>query len=237
MTNCSVWVRIASSTGLMLVAAMGLAGHGGAQMPPNKTEIRAYKGLFSSVIRGNADETRQLLAKGANPNETDDKGRTPLHIAAHRRNVEIAQILVKGGANPRAKDARGYDMIAIAAVQNDVRFLQTAIKLGADPKASIGSWGGIALNTAAHLGHTDVVKTLIAAGAPVNHRNKAGWTPLIETIVLGDGKAGVQASVAALLAGGADPNIADAKGATPLALARKKGFNEIARLLQKAGGK
>ncbi|MGE3709798.1 MAG: ankyrin repeat domain-containing protein, partial [Hyphomicrobiaceae bacterium] len=161
----------------------------------------------------------------------------PLHIAAHRRNIEMARTLVKGGANPRALDGRGYDIIAIAAVQDDLPFLKAAIELGADPKAVIGSWGGTALNVAAQLGHAEVVNALIKAGAPVDHRNKAGWTPLIEAIQLGDGKAGCLAAVKALLDGGADPGIADRKGTTPFELARKRGFAEIATAIKAKGGK
>ena len=44
-----------------------------------------------------------------------------------------------------------------------------------------------ALIAAAHLGHAEVVKILIAAKAPLNHVNNLGWTALIESIVLGNG--------------------------------------------------
>jgi hypothetical protein len=62
-------------------------------------------------------------------------------------------------------------------------------------------------------------------------------TALIEAIVLGDGGAKHQATVEALLKGGADPNNAGGKGMSPLALARSRGYGEIARLLEAAGGR
>jgi ankyrin repeat protein len=46
---------------------------------------------------------------------------------------------------------------------------------------------GTALIAAAHLGHDDVVRKLIAAKAPLDHVNNLGWTAVIESIVLGDG--------------------------------------------------
>jgi len=43
------------------------------------------------------------------------------------------------------------------------------------------------LIAAAHLGHVEVVQTLIRAGAPLDHVNNLNWTALIESIVLVDG--------------------------------------------------
>jgi hypothetical protein len=40
-----------------------------------------------------------------------------------------------------------------------------------------------------HLGHDEIVRQLIAAGAPLDHVNNLHWTALIESIVLGDGGA------------------------------------------------
>lgn len=236
-------MRLASCVRLVLgLAAATLAttvapAPSRAQMQPNKTEIRGYKGLFASVIKGELDETRKLLAAGAKVDETDAEGRTPLHIAAYRRERDIARVLVKAGANPRATDKRGYDILTIAAVRDDLEFVKLAIELGADPKAIVGTYGGTALHTAAQLGHASIVAALAKAGAPVNLANKAGWTPLIETIVLGEGTSQHLEAVKALLAAGANPNIADRSGASPLALARRKGFTAIAEAIAKAGGK
>ena len=222
---------------LGLTFGMGGPSPTRAQMQPNKTEIKGYKGLFASVIKGELEETRKLLAGGANPNATDDEGRTPLHIAAYRREREIARALIKGGANPRAVDGKGYDILSIAAVRDDVELVKLAVELGADPKAVIGTYGGTALHTSAQLGHASVVAALVKAGAPVNHVNKAGWTPLIEAIVLGEGTPRHLAAVQALLDAGANPNIADRSGTSPLALAKRKSYSAIADAIAKAGGK
>lgn len=45
----------------------------------------------------------------------------------------------------------------------------------------------LALIAAAHLGHVEVVKALIAGKAPLDRVNNLNWTALIESIVLGDG--------------------------------------------------
>jgi hypothetical protein len=75
------------------------------------------------------------------------------------------------------------------------------------------------------------------AGAPLDHVNNIGMTALIEAIVLGDGGANHQATVRLLLDAGANPNIADRTGASPLALARSRGYKAMAEMIERAGGK
>jgi ankyrin repeat protein len=208
-----------------------------SQTPPNRTEIFHYKGLLASTIRANVAETEQLLKNGVDPNQRDEHGRTPLLVAAHRGDLQLARVLVKGGADPRAVDSQRYDAITIAAVRNDVPFLRLAIELGGNPKAITSPYDGTALIAAAHLGHDSIVEALIKAGAPLDHVNNLGWTALIEAIVLGNGGRTHRNCVKALLAAGANPNIADRNGASPLKLARDRGFVEMADMISAAGGK
>lgn len=225
--------------GSLIIAcgAFGAAVSAPAQTPPNRTDIRAYKGLLSSVIREELEETRTLLASGANPDLADDNGRTPLMIAAHRGLRDIARALVKGGANVNAKDKQRYDIVTIAAVNNDVAFLKLALQLGGDAKAITSPYDGTALIAAAHLGHHQVCAELIMAGAPLDHVNNIGLTALIEAIVLGDGGTNHQATVRLLLDAGADPNIPDKSGATPLSLARARGYAAMVAMIERAGGR
>jgi len=81
------------------------------------------------------------------------------------------------------------------------------------------------------------VRTLVRAGAPLDHVNNLGWTALIESIVLGDGGPRHVATLRALVDAGADLQFADRDGRTPLQLARGRGFAEMAAILGKAGAK
>ena len=228
---------VLAAIGLAVIWFLVPAPSSRAQAPPNKSEIREYKGLFASTIKGDLAETQRLLASGADPKITDDQGRTPLHLAFHRREREIARALAKGGVDPRATDNRGYDILGIAVVRDDPEMVALALELGADPKAVTGSYGGTVLNAAAQLGHDGVVAALIKAGAPLDTVNKAGWTALIEAIVLGEGTPRHLAAVQALLAAGANPNLADRNGNSPLTLAKKRGYTAIADAIAKVGGK
>ena len=78
---------------------------------------------------------------------------------------------------------------------------------------------------------------LIAARAPLDHVNNLKWTALIESIVLGDGGKNHTETLRALVEAGADVNIADGSGSTPLKLARGRGYREMVAILEKAGAK
>ena len=92
-------------------------------------------------------------------------------------------------------------------------------------------YDGTALIAAAHLGHVDVVKTLIAAGAPLDHVNNLGWTALLEAVVLGDGGADHVNTVRSLIDGGANKSIPDRNGRTALMLAKARGYKAIVEIL------
>jgi len=219
-----------------LVTLGVLIAPAGAQTPPSAAEIAAYQGLHLLAARGDVAATRQALAAGVKPNVTDAHQRSPLHVAAHFGHGEVARILLEAGADPRALDAQKYDILTIAAVRNDLAFVQLALQLGADARAITSPYQGTALIAAAHLGHGPVVRELIRAGAPLDHVNNLGWTALIEAIVLGDGGARHMQCVKTLLEAGANPNLPDATGRSPLALAGAQGYGEMARLIAAAGG-
>jgi uncharacterized protein len=208
-----------------------------AQTPPSPAERAAYTGLFGVTANAAHNEMRQLLVNGLDPNARDGHGRTPYLVAAHNGDMAGMEILVRGGADPKAKDSRNYDAITILAVANRPDAMRLAIRLGGDPKAITSPYMGNALIAAAHLGHHEVVKALIDAGSPLDHVNNLTWTAVIEAIVLGDGGSNHIASLKHLLDAGANPNIPDRQGRTPLALARERGFSAMAEMLAAKGGR
>ncbi len=218
---------------------MSLLGGGVAsgQAPPSAQEIAAYRGLHAAAARGDAAEIGRLVAAGADAGGRDGHGRTPLHVAAHRSQRSAMRALVAAGADPNALEADRYDIVTIAAVANDLPTLRLALELGASAKNVTSRYDGTALIAAAHLGHQEVVSVLIRAGAPLDHVNNLGWTALIESIVLGDGGPRHVATLRALVAAGANVNLADRAGVTPLTLARSRGYREMEAILTAAGAR
>lgn len=219
---------------LMLIA---FASPALAQIPPSEGELRVYAGLHAAAAKGDVAEIERLIKAGEKPNVQDSKSRTPLHVAAFAGKHAAARALIKLGANPNALEAQRYDIITIASVANDVEMLKLAIEGGGKATNITSPYDGTALIAAAHLGHAEVVRTLIAAKAPLDHVNNLGWTALIESIVLGNGGKNHTDTLKALVDAGASTKLADRQGATPLALARARNYPGMIKILEAAGAK
>jgi len=126
------------------------------------------------AARGDAAQIKALIAKGESPGVRDAYGRTPLHVAAYGGHHEAMRALVAAGADPNALEHDRYDIVTIAAVANDVPTLDVALALGASARNVTSRYDGTALIAAAHLGHVEVVRTLIRACAPLDHVNNLG---------------------------------------------------------------
>lgn len=228
--------------GAMIVAALALAGAAGvsqpatAQIAPSAAEAASYRGLHAAARDGDVAKIRKLAA-ASELNPRDDHGRTPLHVATHARQREAIRVLAQVGADLNALEKDRYDAVTIAAVADDEETLRLLLALGASAKQVTSRWDGTALIAAAHLGHDGVVRQLIAAGAPLDHVNNLHWTAVIESIVLGDGGPRHQATLQALIAAGANLQLADRQGKTPLQLARSRAYSSMVQMLERAGAK
>ena len=208
-----------------------------AKVAPSAAEAAAYTGLHAAAHKGDVAKVQRLVASGAGLNATDAHGRTPLHVATFARQREAIRALAKAGADLNRLEADRYDAVTIAAVADDEATLKVLLELGASAKQVTSRYDGTALIAAAHLGHDGVVRQLIAAGAPLDHVNNLHWTAVIEAIVLGDGGARHQATLKALIDAGANLQLADRSGQTPLALAKARGFTAMVSMLEKAGAR
>jgi uncharacterized protein len=206
----------------------------GGQVAPSSSELAAYRDLHAAAAKGDAGEIERLVKAGAPVDARDSRARTPLHVATYMRKADAARALLRLGADPNALEAQQYDIVTIAAVANDVPMLKVALEGGCKATNVTSPYQGTALIAAAHLGHDEVVRILIAAKAPLDHVNNLGWTALIESIVLGDGGKRHIATLKALVDAGANVNLPDRSGETPLALAKKRGFSEMAKILEGA---
>jgi hypothetical protein len=222
---------------LALLLALAPFTAANAQNAPSRDELSIYAGLHEAAAKGDVAAIETLIADGEKVDIQDSHSRTPLIVAAFMKQHAAARALLKAHANPNALDIDRYDILTIAAVANDLEMLKIALDNGASAKAITSRYNGTALIAAAHLGHAEAVKMLIAAKAPLNHVNNLGLTALLEAIVLGNGGAAHTATVKALVEANCDVNIADRQQVTPLQHARRRGYVEMARLIEQAGGR
>ena len=158
-------------------------------------------------------------------------------MATFARKPEAVKALMDAGADTALLEDGRYDAVTIAAVADDEATLKVLLAGGASAKLTTSRYDGTALIAAAHLGHDGVVRQLIQAGAPLDHVNNLHWTALIESIVLGQGGPRHVATLQALVEAGANTQLADRDGRTPLALARARGYEPMVLILQKAGAR
>ena len=206
-----------------------------AQTAPSAAEIAAYDGLHAAAQSGDVSTIRALLAKGADPDARDPAGRTPAHVAAFASHDAALRALAAAGADMNALEDGRYDVLTIAAVADDPEMVSLALELGNRPDLITSVYDGTALIAAAHLGHHDVVRRLIAGGAPLDHVNNLGWTALIEAVILGDGGPDHVQTVRYLVEAGADVTIPDRDGVTPLQHAKSRQYQKMVDIIAAAG--
>jgi uncharacterized protein len=205
-----------------------------AQTAPSSSEVARFQSLHLAAHQGDLSEIARLIAQGDDLEARDSSRRTPVHVAAFASHEGVIALLAAAGADMNALDGQAYDAVTIAAVADDTDMLLAALKAGNRADLITSPYIGTALIAAAHLGHVDVVRILLQAGAPTDHVNNLGWTALIEAVILGDGGPAHITTVELLLDAGADASIADNAGTTSLMHATARGYSEIEALIAKA---
>lgn len=221
----------------LVLSLFAFSTAGFCQTPPSSQQISAYQGLHKAAQDNDVQAIKKLVADGVDINAVDESRRTPIHVAAFASNDEALIALAKAGAEMNALESGKYDVVTIAAVANDPNMVSLAIELGNKPGLTTSIYDGTALIAAAHLGHHEVVRRLIEAGAPLDHVNNLRWTALIEAVVLGDGGPNHTKTVEALVNAGADITIGDRDGVTPLKHAQSRGYSAMVEILESAKAK
>jgi ankyrin repeat protein len=163
--------------------------------------------------------TRFLLDKGA-----DVSSEELLYWVVGDGETELAEILIKKGANVNS-DVWGYAPSLEASWNGNPAALELLLTHGANPNTDDGGWSLLHYEVS---GDIKMVKLLLDKGAnPNNTVIPGGQSPLHRAAELGR-----KAAVELLLARGADPNLKDEDGRTPLSLAKEKGHKEIVEFLR-----
>lgn len=192
--------------------------------------------LITAAGKGDLEAVARAMRAGGRITARDGTGRTALLAAAYGNHAPVALLLMAAGSDVNARDSQENSAFLLAGAEGYLDILKLTLRSGADVK-STNRYGGTALIPAAHHGHVEAVRELLKTPVPIDHVNKLGWTALLEAIILGDGGARHTEIVRLLVAAGANVNLADRDGVTPLAHARKRGFAAIARVLETAGAK
>jgi ankyrin repeat protein len=213
----------------LLLCAGALLASGALAQGPDAALIRA-------AAAGDTAEVRRLLGQGASARARDGERRTALLAATYGNHVEAARLLIAAGADVNVQDDLRNSAFLLAGARGYLEILRLTLAAGADLK-STNRFGGTALIPACHYGHVETVRELLKTKIDVDHVNNLGWTALLEAVILGDGGPAHTEIVRMLVASGANVNIADRQGVTPLQHARERRYREIASILELAGAR
>jgi ankyrin repeat protein len=203
---------------------------------PKAEQTSAGSEMLAAAERGDVAAIQRLVAAGAPLDPADGAGRTPLLIAVEKDRRDAALLLIDAGADINAQAANLDSPWLLAGALGRTEMLRAMIPR--KPDFSLRNrYGGNALIPACERAHVETVKLLLTTEIDVNHVNDLGWTCLLEIVILGDGGPRHVEVAKLVLAAGADPSLADKDGLSPLAHARRKGQDEIASLIEGAGGR
>ena len=194
--------------------------------------------LLRAAALGDKAAAVSALNAGAAIDARDAKLQTPLLIAIQNDNRDVAAHLIARGADINAVAANDDTPWLLAGALGRASLLAAMLETGKVDYTKRNRYGGNALIPACERGHVETVQLLLERSQiDVNHINNLGWTGLIEAVILSDGGPRHIEIVRLLLKHGADPNIADRDGISPLKHARDRRYDAIAGMIAEAGGK
>ena len=211
----------------------------------NEAQPDGTRPIHWAVYRVDYDLMDALIAKKAKVDVTNEFGSTPLAEATKQGDARMVKTLLAAGSGTEGANADGQTALMIAIKNGDLPIFNLLIDAGA--KVNVVEkvqdqtplmWAAAATRNAA-----EMVKVLIAKGANVNARAKfndwpgqitsepraqyhtyGGLTPLLYAA-----RGGCYACVEALVSAGADVNLPNNEGMTPMMIALDNSQNGVAK--------
>ncbi|KAK1647810.1 hypothetical protein QYE76_065615 [Lolium multiflorum] len=175
-----------------------------------------------AVARGNMELVSYFLDQGADKERLNDDGYTPLHLATGK-GVEMVELLLSKGANPNSLN-HGGTALHLAAIHGQDDIMKVLLDHHADHKLALSGTDHTALVLATVSCSLKCVKLLLEAGADVDGIGKD--TPLMIAAI--DGSTDI---LKCLVLAGADANVTDTYGRTPLEIVARSGRREHVEIL------
>ncbi|XP_071793630.1 fibronectin type 3 and ankyrin repeat domains 1 protein-like [Asterias amurensis] len=161
----------------------------------------------------------------------DSLGFTPLMIAVQKGNIDIIETLMRFGADINAVNGSGKDSLMLACFAGILPVVKLLRSYGATYESK-DKGGSMAMHWAVDGGNVALIQSMVADGASVNERDSgSGWTPLLRCAAMG----GDPNVAKVLMNAGAEVNIKDKDGKTPLMIACLNGHVTLVQALVERG--
>ncbi|SDX06101.1 ankyrin repeat domain-containing protein [Paenibacillus sp. CF384] len=196
--------------------------------------MNKMKDFFNEVANGDLDKIKAFIENGIDVNEKDENEQTALMVAVMSNNPEVVKLLLECKADVDAFGIHKEDRnpINYASAYGLVDIVKILLEYKPNMKL-LNVYGGTPLIPACEQGHYEVAKLLLEeTDVDVNHINNLGYTALYE-VTFSPNRSSVYVDITNLLIKhGADRNIKDKGGRTPLEIATKNGLEAIANILE-----
>ncbi|WP_407518425.1 ankyrin repeat domain-containing protein [Elizabethkingia anophelis] len=216
---------------ILFLLSFGILSKCHSQVREDKVESTSVN-IIDAVKNNQPVLVEKALKEGANVNTKDSNKRSLLLIATISGATDTAKLLVHYGADVNQQDDKLDSPFLYAGATGQTELVKLYLAHGARFDI-FNRYYGTALIPASERGHVETVRLLAnTKDFPVNHVNRLGWTALMEAVILGNGGTKHQKTVQILKDAGADLNIPDHDGRTPLQHAKSLGFKEIVKILE-----
>ena len=194
-----------------------------------KVNVRSKTGATPMSVAvttvGSTPVLKLLAAKGAHPEDRLMTG------AAQKGDLEAIRYLLSIGVSPGGADSASLFAAITARCDRCVRLL---VEKGAPAKGFRLPGGGL-LNETAKRDMPELSQFLLDRGAPLDVRDREGFTLLMQAVLSMEPPRDRDRMVAWLLAKGVDPNAKNDRGDSAYLLAARMGSPSTLPLLVKAG--
>ncbi|XP_060697973.1 fibronectin type 3 and ankyrin repeat domains protein 1 isoform X1 [Hemiscyllium ocellatum] len=195
-------------------------------------EPKYGKHLHCAVIKNDIEEVCHILQSGnMKVDVLDEGGFSPLMLAAQKGYQRIVEILIKSGADVNQKNGSGKDSLMLACFAGHLDVAKCLRRFGATWESQ-DNGGSSAIHWATDGGHLNMIEWMINEGCKVDITDgHLLWTPLMRVAVLN----GSTEVASLLIKAGANVNIQDKKGTTPLMVAVLNSYENLVQLLLNNG--
>jgi ankyrin repeat protein len=179
-----------------------------------------------------ADLAQALLTAGADPNKADKGGNTPLSLALSRNRSNsqvLVELLAQAGADLSKVDGYGATPLQVAAIHNHPQAVEALLQHGADINPRDRE-GYSPLWRAIYAGSEEAAEVLLARGADANQVDDRG-NGLLHMVIHNDHMDAQErvALIQLLCRRGANPNLRNGQGRTPLQLLKESNLDRASR--------